>query len=208
LGNAAGVYVITNVSDLTCTNTASGSQTITINAIPFAPTAGTDTTYCSNWELVPMTTVGTGGTFTWYDDPSLTNDIGTGGTFIPANVVGSSIYYVTETLNGCESASSQVEITIQDCAIIVPTAFTPDGDNVNDFWEILDLDEVYPKNIVMVYNRWGNLLFQSEEGKYSLNPWKGEYQGANLPVGSYYFIIDFQDEDVEPQKGIVSIILN
>ncbi|MCF8415481.1 MAG: gliding motility-associated C-terminal domain-containing protein [Crocinitomicaceae bacterium] len=208
LGNAAGVYVITNVSDLTCTNTAIGSQTIIINAIPSAPAAGTDTTYCSNWELVPMTSVGTGGTMTWYDDASLINDIGTGGTLIPADVIGSSIYYVTETLNGCESVSSQVEITIQDCEIIVPTAFTPDADNVNDFWEILDLDEIYPNNIVMVYNRWGNLLFQSEEGKYSLNPWKGEYQGAILPVGSYYFIIDFQDVDVEPQKGIVSIILN
>lgn len=155
-----------------------------------------------------MTASGSGGTLTWYSNSALTTDIGTGGSLMPTDAVGTTVYYVTETLSGCEGLPSQVTIVIEDCEIIVPTAFTPDADGVNDFWEILDLDAVYPKNIVMVYNRWGNLLFQSEEGKYSGNEWKGDYKGSELPVGSYYFIIDFQDENVEPQKGIVSIILN
>jgi gliding motility-associated-like protein len=101
-----------------------------------------------------------------------------------------------------------VTITIQDCEIIVPTAFTPDGDNVNDVWEIVDLDAVYPDNVVTVFNRWGNKLYESEKGQYASKPWDGTYNGEALPVASYYFIIDFNNEEFEPQKGIVSIILN
>ncbi len=178
-----------------------------INAIPVAPVAGTDATYCTSWTYVAMTASGTGGTYTWYSDAGLSSVLGTGGSLLPTDVMGSTTYYVTETLLGCEGPSSTVVITIQDCEIIVPTAFTPDGDLANDVWQILDLDEVYPNNVVMVYNRWGSLLYQSDEGAYASRPWKGDYDGAELPVGSYYFIIDFQDETIEPQKGIVSIIL-
>jgi hypothetical protein len=52
------------------------------------------------------------------------------------------------------------------------------------------------------------LLYESQKGGYSSNPWKGEFEGSSLPVGSYYFIIEFNDEVSEPRKGIVSIVLN
>jgi gliding motility-associated-like protein len=181
---------------------------VIVNPVPAAPTAGIDTTYCSNWDVVAMTVSGTGGTYTWYSNAGLSSVIGTGSSLTPSTSVGTSVYYVTETLAGCISQASTVSITIQECNIIVPTAFTPDHDGVNDSWEIIDLDNVHPKNVVYVYNRWGALLFQSAEGNYASNPWKGEFEGSELPVGSYYFIIDFQEDDVEPQKGIVSIILN
>jgi gliding motility-associated-like protein len=208
LGNAAGVYVVVNITDANCTNSASGTQTITINPIPIAPTAGTDSVYCSNWTLVPLTASGTGGTMTWYSDAATTNQIGTGNSFTPNNNAGVTIYYVTETAFGCEGPASAVTITINDCEIVVPTAFTPDGDLVNDVWEIVDLDAVYPDNVVTVFNRWGNKLYESEKGAYATRPWDGTYNGDALPVGSYYFIIDFNEEDVEPRKGVVSIILN
>jgi gliding motility-associated-like protein len=154
-----------------------------------------------------MTASGSSGTYTWYSDAGLSSVLGTGGSLLPTDVMGSTTYYVTETLLGCEGPASTVTITIQDCEIIVPTAFTPDYDNINDVWEILDLDEVYPNNVVMVYNRWGSLLYQSDEGAYASRPWDGSYEGAALPVASYYFIIDFNLDDVEPMKGVVSIIL-
>ena len=75
--------------------------------------------------------------------------------------------------------------------VIIPTAFTPDGDGINDFWEILYLDELYPENKVLVYNRWGNLVYESEEGKYSDKPWSAvtDIELAEMPVGSYFYII-------------------
>jgi len=90
--------------------------------------------------------------------------------------------------------TAYAQIVIQN-QIIVPTAFTPDNDGVNDFWEILYLDEVYPDNQVFVYNRWGSLIYTSTKGDYAGRPWKGGFenlspQGEELPVGSYFYVIE------------------
>jgi gliding motility-associated-like protein len=187
---------------------AENSFQVTVNNTPPAPIAGTDSTYCSTYELAPMTVTGTGGTFTWYTNAALSNQLGVGPTATPNQENGTSVYYVTETVNGCMGPADAVTIIIEDCEIIVPTAFTPDGDNANDVWEIVGLDEIYKDNQVFVYNRWGGLIFQSEKGKYSTKPWDGTYNGEKMPVASYYFIIDFNDESFKPAKGIVSIVLD
>lgn len=90
--------------------------------------------------------------------------------------------------------------------LIIPTAFTPNNDQVHDFWEIPHLDEQYPQNVVFIYNRWGNLIFQSNSGKYNQQPWDGTYKGEELPVGSYYFIIQLNDENTDDIKGNVTIM--
>ena len=187
---------------------AENSFQVTVNNTPPAPIAANDSTYCSSYELAPMTVTGTGGVFTWYTDALLSNQLGVGPTATPNQVNGTSVYYVTETVNGCMGPADAVTIIIEDCEIIVPTAFTPDGDNANDVWEIVGLDEIYKDNQVFVYNRWGGLIYQSEKGKYSTKPWDGTYNGEKMPVASYYFIIDFNDEDFKPAKGIVSIVLD
>ena len=209
LGNAAGVYIITNITDGTaCTNGANGSQTIVVNPIPSAPLAGSDSEYCSTVEPNLMTASGGGGILTWYSDAALTNILGTGTTLNPSIGLGVTTYYVTETEFGCEGPTSQVVISINGCEITIPTAFTPDGDGMNDDWEILDIDKTYPNNIVYVYNRWGNLLFTSVQGDYDNNRWDGTYKELSLPVGSYYFIIHYNDKANETETGTVSIILN
>lgn len=90
--------------------------------------------------------------------------------------------------------------------LIIPTAFTPDNDDVNDTWKIPNINTIYPKHRVQIYDRWGLLLFESVEGKYENNPWKGFYKDKTLPVGTYYFIIDPNDGVNEEVKGIVSIV--
>lgn len=104
----------------------------------------------------------------------------------------------------CADSALVTVIAFQN--LIVPTAFTPNNDLINDKWEILALDEQYPKNVVQIFNRWGNQIYQSKEGKYSENPWDGTYKGELMPVGSYYFIISLNDDPSEDLKGNVSII--
>ena len=210
LGTTAGVYVLTTISDANCSNTATGTQTIIINTYPTAPLAGTDTEYCSGVFFDDMTASGTGGTFTWYGDSLLTDFLGTGSTLVPDDVIGTTTYYVTETTNGCEGPESMVTITVNACDITVPTAFTPDGDMVNDIWEILHIDVTYPNSEVFVYNRWGNMIYSSDQGAYMQRPWDGTYNGEPLPVGSYYYVIKLNDESAEKdsETGTVSIILN
>ncbi len=94
--------------------------------------------------------------------------------------------------------------------VIIPTAFTPDGDGINDFWEILYLDELYPQNKVFVYNRWGNLVYESEEGKYGERAWAGASTssasgGGKLPVGSYFYVIKTGTNDAD-FTGSVTVV--
>jgi len=68
----------------------------------------------------------------------------------------------------------------------IPNTFTPNGDGINDTWDIKYL-EYYPKSIVSVFNRWGQKVYSSIGYP---NPWDGRYNGAGLPTGTYYYIID------------------
>ena len=110
-------------------------------------------------------------------------------------------------MNGCEGPYGILSITVEPCGLVIPTAFTPNGDNQNETWGIVGIDAKYPTNIVKVFNRWGELLYESFEGNYSSNEWDGTYKGEALPVGSYYYIIELaKDQSSEPLNGTVSII--
>ena len=71
---------------------------------------------------------------------------------------------MTATENGCEGSPAEVSITFENCEIIIPTAFTPDDDQVNDTWNLGDIDVIYPNNVVSIYNRWGNKIYESDQG--------------------------------------------
>ena len=82
-------------------------------------------------------------------------------------------------------------------------AITPNNDGFNDTWIPLDI-ESYEKSLVQVFNRWGGLVFESIGGT-SYQPWDGTNEGAELPIGTYYYIIDLNTGD-EPQTGPITII--
>ena len=73
--------------------------------------------------------------------------------------------------------------------------FSPDGDGINEYWHI-DQIEDYPENSVMIYNRWGNLIYQTKGYDNANNVFRGEANhgtgmGAGaLPAGSYFFQTD------------------
>ena len=198
----AGTYYVQAVNG-TCS--ASGSLTVTIKELPLKPLTSQDTIYCRGSELATMTVSGGTGIFIWYSDVNLLNEIGTGNSLMPEFILGTSVYYITENENGCEGPVSAIQITIIDCEIVIPSAFTPNGDEMNDVWQIIDLDEVYPDNQVMVYSRWGDKVYESDKGNYEGRPWDGNYGGNALPVGSYYYILDFGNGK-GLKKGTISII--
>jgi gliding motility-associated-like protein len=85
---------------------------------------------------------------------------------------------------GC-SAASEVFVSVLKYPEI-PNTFTPNGDGINDTWNIKYLN-TYPNNIVDVYNRYGEKVYSCIG--YSI-PWDGRYKGAELPTGTYYYIIN------------------
>jgi gliding motility-associated-like protein len=111
-------------------------------------------------------------------------------------------YYISDANTGCTIADS-VEITTEreEC-VRIPTAFSPNGDGVNDEWRMGQMQYFYPNATIEVYNRWGELVFNSKG--YSF-PWDGTYNGEPLPVDSYHFIIDFGNGE-KPVVGQVTIL--
>ncbi len=87
-------------------------------------------------------------------------------------------------IGGC-SVSDDVKITVLR-APLIPNAFSPNGDGINDTWAIKYL-ESYPGATIEIYNRGGQLVYQSTN--YPKN-WDGTTNGKPLNVGTYYYIIN------------------
>jgi gliding motility-associated-like protein len=92
-------------------------------------------------------------------------------------------------------------LTITAPGIIVPNTFTPNGDGINDVWNIKYIEN-YPNCTVDIYNRYGEKLYSSIGYPIA---WDGRYKGANLPMGTYYYIIDPKD-GLKAVSGYVAII--
>lgn len=85
--------------------------------------------------------------------------------------------------DGCLD-SSQVQVIVLKLPV-VPNAFSPNGDGINDTWVIRYLNE-YPQADVQVFNRWGQPVYHVTG---YTTPWDGTYKGQPLPIGTYYWII-------------------
>ena len=74
---------------------------------------------------------------------------------------------------------------------------------MNDSWQILDIEN-YPAAIVKIFNRWGEVVYETSGGS-SYNAWDGKYKEKDLPVGTYYYVIDLNNNE-DPQTGPITII--
>ena len=100
----------------------------------------------------------------------------------------------------CVTAIVAIGIDIgDDC--VPPTIFTPNGDNTNDAFVIPCLYELskYPDNEVVIFNQWGDEVYRSQP---YMNDWMGTYNGEDLPVGTYFYIIYLNDGS-DPISGFL-----
>ncbi|GAA0892976.1 hypothetical protein GCM10009122_26550 [Fulvivirga kasyanovii] len=85
-----------------------------------------------------------------------------------------------------------------DAEVFINQQVSPDGDGVNDFWEIESIEQ-YPANNVKLYNRWGNLIFEQDGYNNADKVWTGNSNsgllllGDRLPSGTYFYVIDLGD---------------
>jgi gliding motility-associated-like protein len=99
--------------------------------------------------------------------------------------------------------SPQVVMIIKPpITITPPNAFTPNGDGINDTWDIADLFG-FSGCVVNVYSRYGKSVYQSKG--YSI-AWNGTFNGALLPTGTYYYTIDTGSSSLRVISGSVTII--
>lgn len=121
-------------------------------------------------------------TYTWMPDLYISDSHA-------SNPVASNTVNMTYTLtitdaNGCISSDS-VHVNLYP-ELKISSGFTPNNDGKNDTW-IIDYVDQFPNVTVEIFNRWGDVIFSSTGYQ---EPFDGKYKGADLPVGTYYYVIN------------------
>ncbi len=174
------------------------SATVTMYEVPTVD-AGNDVTIPTGGSVnLNANGAVTGWEYEWAPSATLNNPNVTNPVATPEET---TLYYVTVTdENGCNNVDSIVVTVVP--GIKFPDGISPNGDGINDFW-IIDNIELFQDAIVEIYNRWGQMLWQSAPG-YPI-PWDGRYKGEDLPVGTYYYVIR-SDNFEQPFTGPITIV--
>jgi gliding motility-associated-like protein len=99
--------------------------------------------------------------------------------------------------------SGQVYVNVEhDASLIIHNAFSPDGDLINDVWNIGNIG-LYPNMVITIYNRWGQPIWKSGAGY--PEPWDGKSNGSDLPIDSYHYVIDLHN-GTRPIVGFITIV--
>ena len=135
--------------------------------------------------LLSVSLEGGGGTFLWspsagLNDPNSSTPIAT-----PAQT---TTYYVTIiSPNGCLTIDSVIVRIIFVPAVNIPSGFSPNSDGVNDFFHPL-IKGVVENADFRIYNRWGELIYQSND---AYGPgWNGKFKGEPQEIGVYVYVFN------------------
>ena len=126
------------------------------------------------------------------------------GPVVEASPLEPITYTVTAiTADGCYEMDS---VFVDIARLVIPAGgLTPNNDGINDFWEIENASD-YPNILVEVFNRFGQKVF-STTGYSDDRRWDGTFNGKDLPVGTYYFVIKLNDSfGTKPMTGPVTIV--
>ena len=119
----------------------------------------------------------------------------------PSVIVKENVVYRLE-VEGENNCKAQAEIKINLLLdVVVPNAFSPNGDGINDVWQIRNISQ-YPYARMQVFDRYGKTVFEGNKSQYA---WDGTYKGSPLPVGVYYYLIDLKNNS-PMLKGSVTLI--
>jgi len=186
----------------TCAVNDTLTTTVTVNPKPVVAVTKSNDIDCSN-ATAQLSATGS-GTFQWLpvtglSDPTIANPV--------AAIAQTTKYYLTVTNSaGCSAKDSvivQVSGNTSTDRYMVPTAFTPNGDGLNDCFGVKEWGNI--SNLEFsIYNRWGERIFFTTN---SANCWDGRYKSYPQEQGTYIYHIKFHSlcGDVD-RKGTFVLI--
>ncbi|MDQ2752636.1 MAG: gliding motility-associated C-terminal domain-containing protein, partial [Bacteroidota bacterium] len=186
---ASGVYGQT----FTGSNGCDSVHTINLTVLPDNNRKiWNDTTLCTGDSL--LISPGVWDTYLWQDGS-------TGNHFA---VTKGGLYSVLIS-NQCGSSTQQIKVTEQVCNVAFPSAFTPNGDGLNDVFMVANGYNLTYYHLVL-FNRWGQKVFESsKEGK----GWDGLINGREAGNGTYIWVCEYKKmgaENTAKTKGTVTLI--
>jgi len=191
-----------NVFEWTVNNGPCGTTTDRVSIRVYDHTvepadAGDDQELCQHQtttatlDAAPATSTATGSWSLIAGSGTIAN-AGDANTTVTNLALGANVFVWTLDNGTCGTTTDTMVVVLKDCLkLVIPNAFSPNGDGVNDFYVIENL-EYYPENKFIVFNRWGNKVF--EASPYT-NTWDGTSQfgaafGELLPESTYYYVLD------------------
>ncbi len=114
------------------------------------------------------------------------------------NLKPGDILIELEVSSCADTVDAKTLVHINDCQLMIPNVFTPNGDGINDYFFIKGLSN-YPGSSLTILDRNGNVVFQSLDYK---NNWKAE----NLSDGTYFYSLIINDKSKIEKGGIINII--
>jgi gliding motility-associated-like protein len=188
---------------LTVTDAADGCQgsdsiKIVEGQLPIV-NLGNDTTICISDEITINAFGGNNRSYVW----------GNGSSDAAITVTNAGTYAVTVTEANCSSSD---EITISettcDCIVALPNAFTPNGKNAH-FFPIIEDGCVFNSFKFLVFNRWGQQVYESTSATPGDTGWDGTTNGKEQPVDTYVWILEYKssvDDAVTVKKGDLLLV--
>ena len=202
-GATGSTYLATEADDYTVfvTNTATGctqEQTVTVGETnPAEDATATVSNYFAETQTITVTVVGGTGPFIYSLD---------GGEFQNSNVFPYVLPGVHTVVVRDVNQTGCTDITITDILTVgYPNFFTPNGDGINDTWNIWSLQSIDPASEIHVFDRYGKLIKQ-------LSPmgsgWDGTFKGVAMPPGVYVYQakVTYLDGQEGYKKGSVTLI--
>jgi gliding motility-associated-like protein len=172
-------------------------KTVTAHPIPVV-NAGPDLFILQGGQLpIQATAIGGDLTYLWTPATWLSN-----ATVIQpfTSAQNDILYTLTVTGSGGCKASDSVFVKVL-LNPVIPNAFSPNGDGINDTWIIRYIDS-YPGATIQIFDRYGRNVFRSTGYN---QPWNGTVNGSPVPAGVYYFIVDPKN-GLKPISGSVTVI--
>jgi gliding motility-associated-like protein len=197
-GDIVKCIMTSNAACAAPSNATSNSITVNVYPTPTVNAGGNKTIKAGSSILLNASDSGDITAIIWSPSTGLSNNKILNPVASPAST---TTYTITvQTANGCE-AMDTATIEVQIPGLIIPNTFTPNGDGVNDTWDIKNLN-AYANCTVQIFNRWGQNVYSSIG--YG-TPWDGTYKGSPLPAGAYYYIINLKN-GLGPLSGFVAMI--
>ena len=145
------------------------------------------------------------GNLAWYD--AATNGMLLANTEILSE--GFTYYGIdSSTITNCRSYALEVTVSLTDCTatpenFFIPDGFSPNGDGVNETFQIIDIEFLFPNYTLEIFNRYGNVLFKGDINKPA---WDGKNSNSNFidgdtPTGVYFYIIHYNKDNLPPKQG-------
>ncbi|MBK9717693.1 MAG: gliding motility-associated C-terminal domain-containing protein [Saprospiraceae bacterium] len=109
--------------------------------------------------------------------------------------VSKSGEYTFEVINECGIFSKTFTIAIQecDCHLYTPNIFSPNGDNLNDKFELISNCNLPIKILSFeIYNRWGELMYRVHDFDPNMIHWDGKVKGNEVPPGVYVWNVVYE----------------